>query len=208
MPKYIVGIDEVGRGSVAGPVAVGIVVVPKDFDWKFFRGIKDSKKLSQKEREKWLKKVKVKNRPSADFINKAEGKINFCVSMVGNEMIDKKGISFCIKRAISRSLNSLNLKPNECRVLLDGGLKAPEEFIFQKTIIKGDEKIKVISCASVLAKVRRDKLMERMARIYPKYGFEGHKGYGTKLHFSKIKKHGLTPIHRRSFLGLKSAFDS
>lgn len=199
MPKYIVGIDEVGRGSVAGPVAVGIVVVPKDFDWKFFRGIKDSKKLSQKEREKWLKKVKVK---------KAEGKINFCVSMVGNEMIDKKGISFCIKRAISRSLNSLNLKPNECRVLLDGGLKAPEEFIFQKTVIKGDEKIKVISCASVLAKVRRDRFMKRMAEIYPEYGFEKHKGYGTKLHFSKIKKHGLTPIHRRSFLGLKSAFDS
>lgn len=183
---------------MAGPLVVcafcverGKSVLPKQ--------VKDSKKMSAKQRENCVTEIKkLKNLGRADF----------SFASANNSTIDKIGLSKAVELSVRRAICRLKIKPSECRVLLDGGLKAPEEFVFQKTIIKGDEKIKVISCASVLAKVRRDKLMERMARIYPKYGFEGHKGYGTKLHFSKIKKHGLTPIHRRSFLGLKSAFDS
>ena len=190
--KYVVGIDEVGRGPLAGPVTVCVVVC----DLKFYTKLKkdkrlpplgkDSKKLSPKERQKYSKYLK--------HIGLA-----YVIVNISNKVIDGKGISFSIKRAISQGINKLRLDPKECGVLLDGGLQAPKEFKKQKTIIKGDEKEKIIAWASILAKVSRDALMCRLAKKYPKYCLEIHKGYGTSKHFEAIRKHGLSELHRKTF---------
>lgn len=190
--RYIIGIDEVGRGPLAGPVCVAAVAIEKRFyksTLKKFKSLKDSKKTSEKAREAVFKKI--------DGLSK----LIFCsVSFVSNSVIDKKGIVWAIKTALSRSIYKLSLQPAECEVLLDGSLKAPKEFKNQKTIIRGDEKEKIIAMASIIAKVSRDNHMKRQAKIFPLYGFEKHKGYGTKEHIKKIRKHGLSDIHRLSFL--------
>lgn len=191
MIKYIVGVDEVGRGPVAGPVAVGAVAISSDFDKDFFLGIRDSKKLSEKKRVEWLDKAGEA---------KLAGKINFSVSMMGNSVIDEKGISFALRKAVDESLSALNLSPQECQVLLDGGLKAPSEFPFQKSLTKGDESEPVISLASIIAKVKRDRVMTEAGEKYQEYRFEKNKGYGTAEHLKALEEHGLCIIHRRSFL--------
>jgi ribonuclease HII len=114
-------------------------------------------------------------------------------------VIDKKGISFAIKSCIEKAFKELKLKPQETKVFLDGGLKAPRDFVFQETIIKGDDKILAISLASITAKVSRDNFMEKLSKKYPSYGFEVHKGYGTEKHRKAIKKYGLSGYHRISF---------
>lgn len=191
---YIVGIDEAGRGPLAGPVAVGAVMVSyerlKEFT-ALFRGVKDSKKLSAQKREIWFQKLKTAEEG---------GLIRFRVSFSGSGTIDKRGINAAIFRSITASLGALPCPPQNSLILLDGGLRAPSMYRSQKTIIRGDEKIMIISLASIAAKVLRDRLMEKFSREYPRYGFDEHKGYGTKEHFKKIKKHGLSKIHRRSFL--------
>ncbi|MFA6338807.1 MAG: ribonuclease HII [Candidatus Paceibacterota bacterium] len=193
--RFIVGIDEVGRGPLAGPVAIGVVAMANSmysrYQKSFFIEVKDSKKLTLEKREEWCKKI---------IQEKKNGNLDYKVSFVSHKMIDKTGLSKCIKLAIKRSLNKLNLNPNECRVLLDGGIKAPVEFEFQETIIKGDEKIPIISLASIVAKVKRDRKLCLLAKKYPNYGFEIHKGYGTKFHRDAIKKFGVCEIHRMSFL--------
>lgn len=123
----------------------------------------------------------------------------YAVAHVSNKMIDRNGISFCIKKAIKKGIDKLKLTPLKCKVLLDGSLKAPEEFKNQKTIIKGDQKEKIIAWASILAKVSRDRLMCSMAKKFPKYGLEFHKGYGTKKHRQCIKKYGPSAFHRKTF---------
>lgn len=193
--QYIVGIDEVGRGPLAGSVAVGACLISvskiKSLQGKgFFKGIKDSKKLSEKKREEWLGKIEEL---------KAKGDLDYSVSFVNNKMIDKKGISQCIKMAIKSSLKKLKAEPLKTMILLDGGLKAPDEFVHQKTIIKGDEKEPIISFASIAAKVARDRKMVEYSKKFPQYGFEIHKGYGTKAHYKKIKENGFCEIHRKSF---------
>jgi ribonuclease HII len=115
-------------------------------------------------------------------------------------MIDRIGIAPCIRIALARVIDRLNVSPRKVRVYLDGGLKAPKHYINQETVIKGDEKIPAISLASIVAKVTRDRYMFRMASRYPGYGFEKHVGYGTKAHYGAIRKIGLTPLHRRYFL--------
>lgn len=191
--KYIVGIDEVGRGPLAGPVAVGAVAVECDFDPSFWKGIKDSKKLSHQKRVSWINKVK-------EF-NKAGSKnILFSVSYVGSATIDKIGINTAIARAIKRSIARLNVNPEECLVLLDGGLRAPQIYRNQRTIIRGDESQPVISLASIIAKSHRDAKMERLSEKYPGFGFEENKGYGTYQHVKRIRMFGMCEIHRRSFL--------
>ncbi|HEY4512415.1 MAG TPA: ribonuclease HII [Candidatus Paceibacterota bacterium] len=186
----IIGIDEAGRGPLAGPVAVGVCSVPENFDYKFFGLLKDSKKLSEKRREEIFTQMQVL---------KKEGKINFSVALVSNKVIDTRGISFAIKKGIEGVLQKISANPKSCQIFLDGSLKAPAEFINQETIIKGDEKIPIISLASIAAKVTRDRHMVEMSRKYPVYSFEVHKGYGTRVHLSQIKKLGLSPIHRKSF---------
>lgn len=193
--KYIIGIDEVGRGPLAGPVAVGaclisVLKIKRLLTEGFFKGIRDSKKLSEKKREEWLGKIKEL---------KMEGDLNYFVSFVSNKMIDKKGISQCIKSAIKNSLKKLKVNSLKTMILLDGGLKAPEEFIYQKTIIKGDEKEPIISLASIVAKVARDRKMVEYSKKFPQYGFEIHKGYGTAFHIQKISQNGLSKLHRKSF---------
>ncbi len=187
----LIGIDEAGRGPLAGPVSVGAFAFLKPTASQLFKGVKESKQLSEKKREEWFFKIKqAKNR----------GDIDFHVTLKSNEVIDTKGLSHAIKSALASSLEALNFKPAKCLVLLDGGLKAPAEYCNQKTIIKGDEKKMVIALASICAKVTRDRLMNKLAMRYPNYGFEIHKGYGTKKHYAAIGEFGITKWHRRSFL--------
>jgi ribonuclease HII len=185
--RYIIGVDEVGRGPVAGPVTVGAVCIHRDFHHSFFKGIKDSKKLSAKKREEWIQKSKKEN-------------IKFSITSIASKTIDKIGINPSIFLAIKKTLQKININPKDCLVLLDGGLRAPEEYLNQKTIIKGDEKKSVIALASIFAKVDRDKKMEKFSRVYKNYFFEKNKGYGTSLHIKKIVDFGLCKIHRRTFL--------
>ncbi len=191
--KYLIGIDEVGRGPIAGPVAVGAFVFLTPTSHKLFKGVKESKQLSEEKREEWFKKIN-------DI--KKTGDIDFAVTFQSEKIIDTKGLSFAIKNALRLSIKKLKLNPKHCLVLLDGGLKAPEEYLHQKTIIKGDSKEKVIALASICAKVMRDRKMRKWAKKYPQYGFEVNKGYGTKKHYEGIKRYGLTSLHRKSFLNL------
>jgi len=189
--KFIVGIDEAGRGPLAGPVAVGLVCIPYDFNKRLLKKAKDSKVLSERVREEIFLETRRLHK---------DGLLTYAVSMVHAETIDKKGISHAIRLCIKRCLKKCNANPEETHVLLDGSLKAPKEFVHQRTIIKGDQKEKVIGLASIMAKVTRDRYMKRVAKTYPEYGFEIHKGYGTALHRSIIKKKGISPVHRRSFV--------
>lgn len=189
-PKFVIGIDEVGRGPIAGPVAV-CAFLWKDRETLPPYGIKDSKKLSPQKREEWFRQVQIWKR---------ESRVTYAVSFVSAKTIDRIGITKSITRALVESLGKLEIEPENVLVLLDGGLRAPNNFPLQKTIIRGDEKEPVIALASIVAKVLRDKMMERFAMKYPLYGFEEHKGYGTHTHYRAIKKHGMSPLHRVSFL--------
>jgi len=188
--KYIVGIDEVGRGPLAGPVAVCAFKMPVGFKTVGFGPLKDSKKLIPKKREEIFAKLEI--------LKKAK-KMDYSVCYESAKRIDKVGISKAIKNCLEKTLKNIKANPTECRVLLDGGLKAPKEFLNQKTIIKGDEKERAIAFASIVAKVSRDALMCKMAKKYPKYSFEIHKGYGTEKHCLAIKRHGISTEHRKCF---------
>src|SRR3989344_6040143 len=205
--KYIVGVDEVGRGPLAGPVTVCLVACDTRLYAKLKRDKQlpllgfDSKKLSPTERQKYAKILKsLMSRTVLDIYSgwTAVG-LSYTSINVSNKTVDKKGISLCIKLAIERGLKKLKLNPKQTEIRLDGLLKAPEEFKNQKTISNGDEKEKIIAWASILAKVSRDNLMRRMAKKYPQYGFEIHKGYGTAKHIKAIKKYSLSSFHRKSY---------
>lgn len=190
---YIVGIDEAGRGPLAGPVAVGAVLIHPHFDAKLVLPIKnkDSKKLNPQKREIWFNKM---------LQWRKDGLIDFHVALVSEKIIDTQGISVAIKKGIEECLKKINAYDIDCQILLDGSLHAPREFIFQKTIIKGDEKEYPISLASIAAKVMRDRKMELLSIKYPEYAFEVHKGYGTYEHRKLIRKFGPSKIHRQSFI--------
>lgn len=195
--KYLIGIDEVGRGPIAGPVAVGAFVFLRPEAKNLFKGVKESKQLPEEKREKWFEKIKEIQKKNL---------IDFSVVFQSEKIIDTKGLSFSIKNALKISLEKLNKKyklnknPKKCKVLLDGGLKAPSEYLDQKTIIKGDAREMVIALASICAKVLRDRKMRKLAKKYSDYDFDVNKGYGTKRHYKAIEKFGLTTLHRRSFL--------
>ena len=184
--SYVVGIDEAGRGPLAGPVAVGAVAISSSFKKNFFKSIKDSKKLSPSDRELWF---------ALALEARKEGLLDFAVSLVSEKVIDRRGISYAVRLGIKRSLAALGVSADS-----QGGIKAPKEFIHQLTIIKGDEKIPIISLASIMAKVIRDKKMVRLSKKFPEFNFHKHKGYGTSEHCRAILKFGPTVIHRRSFL--------
>lgn len=194
--RYTIGIDEVGRGPLAGPVTVCAVALRDQGQGsrvKFLKNIKDSKKLTPEKRLEWYKKLT------------AYG-IQHSVSFVGPAIIDKIGMSAATRLAVGRCLAKLKIKNKKSKIqtqnykiLLDGSLYAPKTYLNQETIIKGDEKIPLIAAASIIAKVKRDKHMIKMHKIFPKYGFAFHKGYGTKFHQEAIKAHGLCAIHRKSF---------
>lgn len=193
--RYTIGIDEAGRGPLAGPVAVGVVVVPHDFDWSQIENVKDSKKLSAKKREAVFARTQELAK---------DGKLQYAVTFSSAKLIDSHGISHAIRAAIARALDSFQKglafpDYDECEVLLDGSLKAPEQFVHQQTIIGGDATEPTISLASICAKVSRDRIMVRESEKYPQYGFAVHKGYGTAAHIAAIREHGLCELHRSTF---------
>ena len=208
--KYIIGIDEVGRGALAGNVTVAAVAIAANSKFNPPAGgqnsklkLKDSKKLTPKQRETWFKWIKNYRHKSA---------ICYAVANVSPKAIDKINISKAANLAATKAFNKLVLKFNKSTslkgstIFLDGGLYLNTKHKIQdtrykiQTIIRGDEKIPAISLASNVAKVSRDRQMKNLHKKYPQYGFKNHKGYGTKWHFRAIKKHGPSKIHRLTFL--------
>lgn len=190
--KYLIGIDEAGRGPLAGPVAVGAVSLRPDFDAEQVRGAKDSKMMTPRTREKLYEQM---------CVLRAAGKLEFAVAFSDAAMIDQEGIVPAIRSALARALGGAmgTIAPDECEVRLDGGLRAPGHFKNQITIIRGDQTELAISLASIAAKVERDAIMREIAQQFPAYGFDVHKGYGTAMHRRMIKEVGLSPIHRATF---------
>jgi ribonuclease HII len=183
-----IGIDEVGRGPLAGPLTVGAVGASGNIRvWRVLEGIKDSKQLTPQQREEWYKKIKSESR--------------FLISCVSLPpiFIDKRGMALSLRVAVERCLRRLSIEQSKCRILLDGGLRAPKIYTNQLTIIRGDESEPLIAAASIIAKVTRDRYMVRMHKKYPKYGFASHKGYGTRAHFAAIRKNGFSILHRKTF---------
>ncbi len=178
--KYICGVDEVGRGPLAGPVVCAAVIMPFD---DIIEGVDDSKKLSAKKREEL-----------ASLIEKKAVALNIC--LVEPEKIDEINILEATKLCMKNAVEGLNIKPDF--VITDGNMKLDID-MEQASIVKGDALSYTIGSASIAAKVYRDKLMDGYAGIYPQYGFEKHKGYGTSAHIDAIKTNGLCPVHRRSF---------
>lgn len=190
--KWIIGIDEVGRGPLAGPVTVCAVAMRSaDYTKARWVGLADSKQMTSRSRDEWY--IRARDMEHA-------GTIRIALASRTAAQIDKKGIAVCIRDCITTALTELGIDPNSARVLLDGGLKAPLQYQNQQTIIKGDQKHKIISLASVVAKVTRDAYMVKISKKYPGYGWELNKGYGTATHRKALKKLYITRLHRKSFL--------
>lgn len=185
--KFVCGVDEAGRGPLAGPVCAAAVILPEDCE---IEGLNDSKKLTEKKREQLYPII----------IEKA---IAYCVAFGSVEEIEEHNILNATYIAMNRAIDGLSQKADFA--LIDGnrvpkGISVPCE-----TVVKGDAKSCSIAAASILAKVTRDRLLLEYAEKYPEYGFENHKGYGTAAHYDAIRQHGVLPIHRMSFL--KSFFE-
>ncbi|MBQ4155761.1 MAG: ribonuclease HII, partial [Clostridia bacterium] len=181
--KVIAGVDEAGRGPLAGPVCAATVILPIDCE---IEGLNDSKKLSEKKREALFDVV----------IEKA---IAYDIQLVDNNVIDEINILNATMLCMKNAVNSLKVKPDF--VLIDGN-KVPDGLCCEAdAVVKGDAKSMSISAASILAKVTRDRLMLTLAEKYPEYEFPKHKGYGTKLHCEKLLEFGPSPIHRKTFIG-------
>jgi ribonuclease HII len=188
--KFIGGIDEAGRGPLAGPVVAACVVCSHDFSFSNEKLglIKDSKKLSEKRREELF-----------DII-----KEEFCEIGVGicdHITIDRINILQAAFLAMKKAIGALRQKPDF--VVLDGRFPIPNISLKQRVIVRGDESIFSIAAASIIAKVTRDRIMREMHQLYPQYGFAQHKGYGTRFHLKKLQEHGPCPIHRKSFNPVK-----
>lgn len=188
--NLIGGVDEAGRGPLAGPVVAACVIIDRDFkiDDDDLKLVADSKKLSAAKREKLFKVIKDKARAVE-------------IGVVDNLMIDKINILQASFLAMRKAIKKIKLEPDY--ILLDGGFKIPKLDKPQTAIIKGDATVFCIAAASIIAKVSRDYLMSEFDKLYPAYDFKKHKGYGTKLHLEKIATHGPCPIHRFSFAPLK-----
>ncbi len=180
--SYICGIDEVGRGPLAGPVVAGAVILPKDCDILY---LNDSKQLSEKKREELYALIMEKALATG-------------LGVVSPERIDEINILQATYEAMRQAIGKLKHKP---QLLLNDAVTIPGVSIKQVPIIKGDAKSISIAAASIIAKVTRDRMMVEYDRTYPQYGFASNKGYGAKAHIEAIKKFGPTPIHRRSFIG-------
>lgn len=178
--KYVAGIDEAGRGPLAGPVVAAAVMLPKSV---FIVDLKDSKKLSPKKREIVFEEIKIKA-------------LGFSIGIVDEKCIDDINILNATKLAMRRAVEGLEPKPE---LLLIDALNLDNIGIKQLSINQGDNLSISIAAASILAKVTRDRMMEEYDTIYPLYGFKKHKGYGTKEHIKAIGTHGICPLHRVSF---------
>ncbi len=180
--KYICGIDEAGRGPLAGPVVVASVVMPRD---SMIEGVNDSKKVSEKKREKLYDEI-------------IENAISYSVGIVDQKEIDRVNILNATKAGLTESVKGLKIRPD---IILVDALKGIDTCgVPYESIIKGDAKCYSIAAASIIAKVTRDRIMRQWHEIYPEYNFIQHKGYGTAAHIAAIKEYGLCPLHRRSFV--------
>lgn len=188
--KLIAGIDEAGRGPLAGPVVVACAIMPEN---SMIEGVNDSKKISEKKREKIYEEI----------INEA---ISYGVGIINQTEIDeinilqatKKGLTIAIKEA-EEKLRQKNFEKPEV-ILVDALTKIDTDGIPYKSIIHGDAISYSIACASIIAKVTRDRIMRQWDKVYPQYGFEAHKGYGTAKHIQAIKEYGPCPLHRKTFI--------
>ena len=180
--KKICGIDEAGRGPLAGPVVVAAAIMPED---SFIEGVNDSKKVSEKKREKLYDEI-------------TSSAIAWGVGIIEPQEIDDINILNATKKGVTTALKELIEKPDI--ILVDALTGIDTLGIPYQSIIKGDAKSYSIAAASIIAKVTRDRIMRQWDEIYPKYGFEKHKGYGTKAHIEVIKSDGICPIHRKSFV--------
>ncbi|HVX93223.1 MAG TPA: ribonuclease HII, partial [Candidatus Dojkabacteria bacterium] len=186
----VAGLDEVGRGPLAGPVVASCVVVLGED--QIVEGVKDSKKMTEKRREEAFEKIKEKS-------------AGYGVGIIDNERIDEIGIRYAVREAmidaIYNMVKEFKIDPNY--LIADGGILLIDDYEM-RSIVRGDMYHYSISAASVLAKVTRDRIMKEYAVKYPDYGFESHVGYGTKKHIEAIYKYGITDIHRKSFEPIKS----
>ncbi|MDY3929541.1 MAG: ribonuclease HII [Clostridia bacterium] len=177
----IAGVDEAGRGPLAGPVFAACVILPEDCE---IIGINDSKKLSEKKREELFDEI-------------TEKAVDYSIASVDERVIDEINILNATYEAMNKAVDNMTVKPDF--VLIDGNsiknMKTPH-----KTVVKGDTKSISIAAASILAKVSRDRFICDAAKQYPQYGFEKHKGYGTKIHTEAVLKYGPCPLHRKTFL--------
>lgn len=180
--KVICGIDEAGRGPLAGPVHAAAVILPIGLE---IDGLNDSKKLSEKKREQLF-----------DII--CEKAIDYSIGVATEKEIDEINILNATFLAMHRAVEGLKIKPDYA--LIDGNQYPRIPFVAEETVVKGDAKSMSIAAASILAKVSRDRFMLEKTKEYPQYEFEKHKGYGTKLHYEKILEYGPSPIHRMTFL--------
>jgi ribonuclease HII len=181
---YIAGVDEVGRGPLAGPVVAAAVILPPDF---FLPGLTDSKKLSEAKREAFYEEI-------------CKSAVAIGIGIIGAEVIDSINIYEATKKAMTEAIELLAVQPDE---LLIDAMKLPVP-ISQQSIIKGDATSISIAASSVIAKVTRDRMMKELGERYPAYGFEKHMGYGTKQHLEAIEQYGILPEHRRSFAPIKN----
>lgn len=187
--KLIAGIDEAGRGPLAGPVVVACCIMPEN---SMIEGVNDSKKIAEKKREKLYDSI-------------VEEAISYGIGIIGQSEIDeinilqatKKGLTIAIEETQKKLIEKNLSKPDI--ILVDALTKIDTDGIPYKSIIHGDAISYSISCASIIAKVTRDKMMKQWDEVYPQYGFSKHKGYGTSAHIQAIKEYGLCPLHRRSF---------
>ncbi len=178
----VCGVDEAGRGPLAGPVCAAAVILPEN---TVIEGVNDSKKLSEKIREALFDVIKEKS-------------LSYCIAYASVEEIESMNILNATMLAMKRAVEGLELKSDYA--MIDGN-KIPELDIDAECVVKGDAKSMSIACASILAKVSRDRLLYKYAEEYPQYGFDKHKGYGTKVHVEALKEYGPCPYHRMSFLG-------
>ncbi len=180
--KYIAGIDEAGRGPLAGPVVVGIAIMEPN---SFIEGINDSKKIAEKKRELLYEKI-------------TSEAVDWAVGIVDQKEIDEINILNATKKALHEAISKLKVKPD--RILVDALEHIDTNGIPYTSIIKGDAKVYSISAASIIAKVTRDRMMQEYDEIYPEYGFAKHKGYGTAQHIQAIKTYGPCLLHRKTFI--------
>lgn len=178
----VAGVDEAGRGPLAGPVVAGAVILPADF---FCEGLNDSKKLTAALRDKIFTRLVDDDR------------VDYGVGIVGSGQIDQLNILGATFEAMRNALSQLKQNPEY--VLVDGKMQIPDVEIRQRAIVGGDGLSGSIAAASIIAKVTRDRMMQDFHRQYPEYGFDRHKGYGTRQHMAMLETHGTCPIHRKSF---------
>ena len=179
--KAVCGVDEAGRGPLAGPVYAAAVILPEDVS---IDGLNDSKKLSEKKREKLFDEI-------------CEKAVSYSIAFATEQEIDELNILQATFLAMKRAVEGLGIKADYA--LIDGN-RMPSLNIEGETVIKGDAVCKSIAAASILAKVSRDRFLLELDKQYPEYCFSQHKGYGTKLHYEKIREFGISPVHRKSFL--------